>query len=117
MRQRAKKDAALLGLVAALYCAGHIWRPYAEGWLTYVLNCYYNDILAGVAILAWTNLAAVRWGRREPLSRRQSVLMLLAYNRKMRYPLRWGKLYNKKGTADMGPDVETDMEPDDMEDD
>ena len=43
--------------------------------------------------------------------------MLLAYNRKMRYPLRWGKLYNKKGTEDMGPDVETDMEPDDSEDD
>lgn len=43
--------------------------------------------------------------------------MLLAYNRKMRYPLRWGKLYNKKGTEDMGPDVETDMEPEDSEDD
>ena len=33
------------------------------------------------------------------------------------YPLRWGKLYNKKGAEDMGPDVETDMEPDDSEDD
>lgn len=43
--------------------------------------------------------------------------MLLAYNRKMRYPLRWGKLYNKKGTDDTGPDVESDMEPDDSEDD
>lgn len=43
--------------------------------------------------------------------------MLLAYNRKMRYPLRWGKLYNKKGVDDIGPDVETDMEPDDSEDD
>lgn len=43
--------------------------------------------------------------------------MLLAYNRKMRYPLRWGKLYNKKGTEDMDPDVETDMEPEDSEDD
>lgn len=43
--------------------------------------------------------------------------MLLAYNRKMRYPLRWGKLYNKKGVDDTGPDVETDMEPDDSEDD
>ena len=43
--------------------------------------------------------------------------MLLAYNRKMRYPLRWGKLYNKKGADDTGPDVETDMEPDDSEDD
>ena len=30
---------------------------------------------------------------------------------------RCGKLYNKKGTEDMGPDVETDMEPDDSEDD
>ena len=43
--------------------------------------------------------------------------MLLAYNRKMRYPLRWGKLYSKKGVDDTGPDVETDMEPDDSEDD
>lgn len=43
--------------------------------------------------------------------------MLLAYNRKMRYPLRWGKLYNKKGVTDTGPDIETDMEPEDQEDD
>ena len=43
--------------------------------------------------------------------------MLLAYNRKMRYPLRWGKLYNKKGVTDTGPDIETDMDPDDQEDD
>lgn len=43
--------------------------------------------------------------------------MLLAYNRKMRYPLRWGKLYSKKGMDDVGPDVDTDMEPDDSEDD
>ena len=27
------------------------------------------------------------------------------------------KLYNKKGVDDTGPDVETDMEPDDSEDD
>ena len=67
-----------MGLVAILYCAGYIGRPYTEGWLAYVLNCYYNDILAGVAILAWTNLAMVHWGGREPLSRRQNVLMLLA---------------------------------------
>ena len=42
--------------------------------------------------------------------------MLLAYNRKMRYPLRWGKLYNKKGAEDIGPDVDSDIYSEDMED-
>ena len=42
--------------------------------------------------------------------------MLLAYNRKCKYPLKWTKLYEKNVGNNEGLDIDTDMDEDEGED-
>ena len=40
------------------------------------------------------------------------MAMLLAYNRKCKYPLKWTKLYEKNVGNNEGLDIDTDMDED-----
>lgn len=55
-----------------------LWlRGWAEGWLGWFLQCYANDLWAGAAILAWSDLL-LGWGKLPRLrSWKQSVPLLL----------------------------------------
>ena len=44
--------------------------------------------------------------------RRCFEAMLLAYNRKCKYPLKWTKLYEKNVGNNEGLDIDTDMDED-----
>ena len=78
MRGR-KFDLAVLLAAGGFYLITRRGRSRAAGGPTgWFLSCYANDIFAGAAIVAWTDLL-LRWGRLPPvLSWRQIVPLLLA---------------------------------------
>lgn len=49
---------------------------------------------------------------RRPGSMGYAEAMLLAYNRKCKYPLKWTKLYEKNVGNNEGLDIDTDMDED-----
>ena len=53
---------------------------------------------------------------RRPGSMGYAEAMLLAYNRKCKYPLKWTKLYEKNVGNNEGLDIDTDMDEDEGED-
>lgn len=71
-------DLAVLLAAGGFYLVNRLWLSRAvggpAGWF---LSCYANDIFAGAAIVAWTDLL-LRWGRLPPVrSWRQTALLLL----------------------------------------
>lgn len=74
-----RKNMALC-LCAGVFYLVNRWRliPATAGWLNWFLVCYANDVAAGAAILAWTDLL-LDWGRLPRLhSWRRTVPFLLA---------------------------------------
>lgn len=71
-------DWAVLLAAGAFYLANRLWLSQAaEGWLRWFLTCYANDLFAGAAIVAWTDLL-LRLGKLPPLrSWRHTVPLLL----------------------------------------
>lgn len=54
-----------------------VLQTMTDGWLHWFLVCYANDIFAGAAIVAWTDLL-LDWGRLHPIrSWKQTFLLLL----------------------------------------
>ncbi len=78
MRMKRFDLAALLG-AGAFYLANRLWLVRtAGGPVGWFLTCYANDIFAGVAIVAWTDLL-LRLGKLPPVrSWRHTVPLLLA---------------------------------------
>lgn len=65
MKRPAPADVLIVGAVAVLYGWNRfLWAPQASGTLGWFLRCYCNDILAGLSLLAITNilLAMAGWG-------------------------------------------------------
>lgn len=52
---------------------------------------------------------------RRPGSMGYAEAMLLAYNRKCKYPLKWTRLYEKNIGNHEGLDIDTDLEEEDVE--
>lgn len=77
--RRKRFDLAVLIGAGAFWLANRLWLTQVTGgWLRWFLVCYANDIFAGAAILAWTDLL-LRLGRLPPLRAwRQTVPLLLA---------------------------------------
>ena len=76
---RRRFDWAVLWAAGGFYLLNRLWlRPTLGGPAGWFLACYANDIFAGAAIVAWTDLL-LRWGRLPPVrSWRQTALLLLA---------------------------------------
>lgn len=53
---------------------------------------------------------------RRPGSMGYAEAMLLAYNRKCKYPLKWTKLYEKNVGNNEGLDIDTDLDEEEGED-
>lgn len=54
-----------------------VLQPITGGWLHWFLVCYANDLFAGLAMVAWTDLL-LDWGRLPPIrSWKQTVPLLL----------------------------------------
>ena len=90
-------DLAVLLAAGGFYLVNRLWLSWAvggpAGWF---LSCYANDIFAGAAIVAWTDLL-LRWGRLPPVrSWRQTAPLLLACG--------WG--CGPKEQSDPGKDVD-----------
>ena len=76
---RRRFDWAVLWAAGGFYLLNRLWlRPTLGGPAGWFLACYANDIFAGAAIVAWTDLL-LRWGRLTPVrSWRQTLPLLLA---------------------------------------
>ena len=72
-------DLCVCGGAALFYLVNRLWLSQAAGgWLGGFLSCYANDIFAGAAIVAWTDLL-LRLGKLPPVrSWRHTVPLLLA---------------------------------------
>lgn len=68
---------ALLLLAGLFYLANRlVFQTIIGGWLHWFLVCYANDLFAGLAIVAWTDLL-LDWGRLPPIrSWKQTVPLL-----------------------------------------
>lgn len=75
---RNRFDLSLLLAAGGFYLMNRLWLAQAvQGWAGRFLRCYANDLWAGAAILAWTDLL-LGWGRLPGLVRlRQTVPLLL----------------------------------------
>lgn len=75
--RRNRLDLSVLLGAGGFYLLNRLWLARAlPGWT--FLRCYANDLWAGAAILAWTDLL-LGWGRLPRLNRlRQTVPLLLA---------------------------------------
>lgn len=72
-----KRNGLILGGCAALYLINRLWLgDAASGGLQWFLTCYFNDILAGLALPALTSLLLLAAGR-PPLRRWWSAALLL----------------------------------------
>lgn len=71
-------NTALLLLAGAFYLTNRlVLQPAASGWLHWFLACYANDLFAGLAMVAWTDLL-LDLGRLPPIrSWKQTVPLLL----------------------------------------
>lgn len=71
-------NTALLLLAGAFYPTNRlVLQPAASGWLHWFLVCYANDLFAGLAMVAWTDLL-LDLGRLPPIrSWKQTVPLLL----------------------------------------
>lgn len=77
MRRPAPADVLIVGAVAVLYVWDRfLWAPRASGVLGWLLRCYCNDMLAGLALIAITNILLAMTGWR-PLSFWAGVCLLL----------------------------------------
>ena len=72
-------DLAVLLAAGGFYLVNRLWLSRAAGGPAgWFLSCYANDIFAGAAIVAWTDLL-LRWGRLPPVrSWQQTAPLLLA---------------------------------------
>lgn len=79
MRGQKTLDLALCGGAGAFYLTNRLWlRHVTAGGLRWFLVCYANDVMAGLAIVAWLDLL-LRLGRLPPLrSWKQVVPFVLA---------------------------------------
>lgn len=71
-------NTALLLLAGAFYLTNRlVLQPASSGWLHWFLVCYANDLFAGLALVAWTDLL-LNLGRLPPIrSPKQAVPLLL----------------------------------------
>lgn len=71
-------NTALLLLAGAFYLTNRlVLQPAASGWLHWFLACYANDLFAGLAMVAWTDLL-LDLGRLPPIRFwKQTVPLLL----------------------------------------
>ena len=71
-------DLRVCGGVLVFYIVNRcLLIPNSDGHLGWFLSCYANDLFAGLAIVAWTDLL-LDWGRLPPIrSWKQTVSLLL----------------------------------------
>lgn len=74
-----RKNGLILGGCGTLYLLNRLWLKTAvSGSLRWFLTCYFNDILAGIVLLAITSILLLAAGR-PPLKKwAHSALLLLA---------------------------------------
>ena len=60
----------------------------------------------------WITLSLISWEGCSSGHQPYAEAMLLAYNRKCKYPLKWTKLYEKNVGNNEGLDIDTDMDED-----
>ena len=72
-------DVAVLLGAGAFYLVNRLWLTNVTGgWLRWFLSCYANDVVAGAALVAWSDLL-LRLGGLSPIrSWKQTVPLLLA---------------------------------------
>ena len=73
------------------------------------MNSLSANMLNGIARLVYTFGDALK---DETFKEKVGEAMLLAYNRKCKYPLKWTKLYEKNVGNNEGLDIDTDMDED-----